>query len=49
MMTASEKDKKPINDIDMDYFGSSDNRLGTTGINTCIGFIIIFNHGEHVL
>jgi hypothetical protein len=32
----------------MDYFGSSDNRLGTTGINTCIGFIVIFNHGGHV-
>ncbi|CAF3704474.1 unnamed protein product [Adineta steineri] len=39
---------KLINDINVDHFGCSNDRLGSTGITTCIGFIVTFNNGEDV-
>jgi hypothetical protein len=32
----------------MDYFGQSDDRLATTGLASCIVFVIILNHGQNI-
>jgi hypothetical protein len=37
---------KFINDIDIDHFGWSVDRLGTTSVSTCVGFIVILNDGQ---
>ncbi|CAF3112400.1 unnamed protein product [Rotaria socialis] len=46
-MTSTTNDQL-INDIEMDHFGCSTHRLSTTGINSCVSFIILLNHGEHI-
>ncbi|CAF3870616.1 unnamed protein product [Rotaria sp. Silwood1] len=40
--------KEPINDIDMSQHGISKNRLATTGVGPCIGFIAFLNNGEDI-
>ncbi|CAF1284584.1 unnamed protein product [Rotaria magnacalcarata] len=46
-MTSTTNDQL-INNIEMDHFGCSTHRLSTTGINSCVSFIILLNHGEHI-
>jgi hypothetical protein len=47
-MSTTEKEEK-INDIEMEHFGCSNDWLSTTGVNTCVGFIVFLNNGENVL
>ena len=37
-----------IDDIDMDHFGQSDGPLATSGLVTCVGFVVILNQGQNV-
>ena len=37
-----------INDIDMDDYGQSDDRLATTGVSPCLGFVVILDHGQNI-
>ncbi|CAF3014196.1 unnamed protein product [Rotaria sp. Silwood2] len=47
-MSVSKKEKEPIHDVDMDRHGISKNRLATTGVSPCIGFIVFLNNGEDI-
>jgi hypothetical protein len=47
-MAANESKATFIYDIDMDHFGQSDDRLATTGLASCIGFVVILNDGQNV-
>jgi hypothetical protein len=37
-----------INDIKMDHFSYSSDRLGTTGVNSCVGFVVFLNNNQNV-
>ena len=35
-----------VNDIDMDDDGQSDDRLASTGVDLCVGFVVISDYGQ---
>ena len=39
---------RAIFDVDMDHFDCSKDSLATTGVNTCICFVIILDTDQHV-
>ncbi len=47
-MPSRMKEISIISDIDMDNFGQSSYRLATTGVSTCVGFIVFLDNSEGV-
>jgi len=41
-----ETKNKSIDDIEMDHFGYSADRLSTTGVGNSIGFVVLLNNGR---
>ncbi len=37
-----------INDIEMDHFSSAKNYLATSGLVSCIGFVILLNNSKQI-
>jgi hypothetical protein len=44
----STREEIAVQDIDMDHFGCSNDLLGTTCLNLCVGFIVFLNNNENL-